>query len=397
MRAVITAREIGTPIPRIPLRLANLPEFEGYLQPVIAAEKVRYVGEPIAVVVADSRALAEDALAGIVADIENLPPVPDRHAAEAAQSLLFEGRSNRAVRYEVAVGDVDFPVVALHDRPGDGEAEARMTAEALRLRPDRMEAVENGLPQLGGNARSLVVNPDADLVADMRRGYFDQPPRRRETDRVVDDVVDRTGKPACLTHDDGAGPPRPCEGKPDIAGLAPRFPGRDDLLDQLAEIDRLEPRASQLRIGSRCFANVADQPVEPDDILPDYVDQLFAKRRILDPFADKLIICGTFIYLAAIPASGITPWMAVVVMGREMLVTGLRSFLEQRGKDFSAAWSGKIKMVLQCVAAGMSLFYLAWRPEWLWQPLIVAVWLAVASTVYSGIGYIQRAIRLFQQ
>ncbi|MBL9084544.1 MAG: CDP-diacylglycerol--glycerol-3-phosphate 3-phosphatidyltransferase [Planctomycetales bacterium] len=137
----------------------------------------------------------------------------------------------------------------------------------------------------------------------------------------------------------------------------------------------------------------------------DWLDGYFARRwglvtqlgRILDPFADKLIICGTFIYLAAIPASGITPWMAVVVMGREMLVTGLRSFLEQRGKDFSAAWSGKVKMVLQCVAAGMSLFYLAWRPEWLWQPLVIAAWLAVGSTVYSGIGYIQRAIRLFQQ
>jgi aerobic carbon-monoxide dehydrogenase large subunit len=51
VHAVITAADIGA-IPVIPLRLANLPEFKSYLQPVIASDKVRYVGEPIAVVVA---------------------------------------------------------------------------------------------------------------------------------------------------------------------------------------------------------------------------------------------------------------------------------------------------------------------------------------------------------
>ena len=77
VRAVITAAEIGT-IPLIPLRLANLPEFAPYLQPVIANDKVRYVGEPIAVVVADSQALAEDALEAIDVDISPLPPVLSR-------------------------------------------------------------------------------------------------------------------------------------------------------------------------------------------------------------------------------------------------------------------------------------------------------------------------------
>src|SRR4030088_798275 len=69
VRAVITAAEIGETIPLIPLRLANLPEFAPYLQPVIARDKVRYVGEPVAVVVADSQALAEDALEAIDVDI----------------------------------------------------------------------------------------------------------------------------------------------------------------------------------------------------------------------------------------------------------------------------------------------------------------------------------------
>ena len=82
----------------IPLRLANLPEFKGYLQPVIAKDKVRYVGEPIALVVAETQALAEDALEQIEVDIERLPALPDRHVAAHDKSALFDGLSNRAVR-----------------------------------------------------------------------------------------------------------------------------------------------------------------------------------------------------------------------------------------------------------------------------------------------------------
>ena len=108
VHAVITAAEIGENVPVIPLRLANLPEFKAYFQPVIAKDKVRYVGEPLAVVVAETPALAEDALGAIDVDIEPLPAVPDRHAAARDQSLLFEASgSNRAVRYSVAFGDAD--------------------------------------------------------------------------------------------------------------------------------------------------------------------------------------------------------------------------------------------------------------------------------------------------
>ena len=97
----------------------------------------------------------------------------------------------------------------------------------------------------------------------------------------------------------------------------------------------------------------------------DWLDGYYARKynqittlgRILDPFADKVIICGTFIFL--VTTRGCLPigcllqaWMVVVIVGRELLVTALRSFLEERGSDFSANLSGKLKMVLQCVAAG---------------------------------------------
>jgi len=127
--------------------------------------------------------------------------------------------------------------------------------------------------------------------------------------------------------------------------------------------------------------------------------------RIFDPLADKLIICGTFIMLAAVPEMnavpwGLRPWMVVVIVGRELLVTALRSFIEQRGGDFSARKSGKLKMFVQCLAAGVCLFYLACdTPESCWAGclptlLVGTVWAAVGLTIYSGLVYIWAAWKL---
>ena len=111
VHAVITARDIGTDgaaIPRIPIRLAPIAGIEKYLQPVIAVGKVRYVGEPLAVIVADSRAIAEDAAGEIDVRIDPLAPVADWRASEADTSLLFEENgSNVATRYTVGFGDTD--------------------------------------------------------------------------------------------------------------------------------------------------------------------------------------------------------------------------------------------------------------------------------------------------
>jgi carbon-monoxide dehydrogenase large subunit len=107
VHAVITAAEIGA-VPRIPLRLLPLPGTERFLQPVIAAERVRYVGEPIAVVLADSAALAEDGVEAIVLDIEELPPVADRRASGQHDILLFEeSGTNLAMTFTATKGDAD--------------------------------------------------------------------------------------------------------------------------------------------------------------------------------------------------------------------------------------------------------------------------------------------------
>ena len=151
----------------------------------------------------------------------------------------------------------------------------------------------------------------------------------------------------------------------------------------------------------------------------DWLDGYYARKygqvttlgRILDPFADKVIVCGTLIFLVAIPEMtadpfGLKAWMVVVIVGRELLVTALRSFIEQRGSDFSAKMAGKLKMVFQCIAAGVALLYLSYpspaagsppdAPVWVWLPLVVSIWIAVFLTVYSGIGYMMAAVRLLR-
>lgn len=108
VHAVITAADIGGTIPVIPLRLAPIEGLEKYLQPVIAHDKVRYAGEPVAVVVADSRALAEDALEHIELDIEALDPVTDWRVSATDRTVLFEQNgTNVATRYTAAIGDAD--------------------------------------------------------------------------------------------------------------------------------------------------------------------------------------------------------------------------------------------------------------------------------------------------
>lgn len=110
VHAVYTAQDIagannGT-MPRIPLRLSPLPELVPFEQPVMAQDKVRYVGEPIAMVVADDPARAEDALDVIEFDIEPLPAVPNRRASGKDEVLLFEEHgTNRTMTYTARKGD----------------------------------------------------------------------------------------------------------------------------------------------------------------------------------------------------------------------------------------------------------------------------------------------------
>ncbi len=175
--------------------------------------------------------------------------------------------------------------------------------------------------------------------------------------------------------------------------------------------------------------------------LTDVADGALARRwkvvsvfgRVVDPFADKMLVLGAFVMLAghgfslfrgwgqlnhppdrAIllvhQISGVAPWMVVVILARELLVTTIRAVLEGRGIDFSASKSGKAKMLAQSVGIpviiGMVMLtekdayrWLSYpdqveRPDQMLQAQI-ALWTAWAITLItaaSAVPYITRAI-----
>src|SRR5258708_7060978 len=108
VRAVITAADIGAPVPKIPLRQEPLPDLKRFEQQVIADTKVRYVGEPIAVVLAESPAAAEDALEAIELNVESLPVIADCDTSGQNGVLLFEEHGTNLATVLTAVrGDAD--------------------------------------------------------------------------------------------------------------------------------------------------------------------------------------------------------------------------------------------------------------------------------------------------
>jgi len=152
----------------------------------------------------------------------------------------------------------------------------------------------------------------------------------------------------------------------------------------------------------------------------DMVDGYIARRykvqsafgRIADPFVDKIIVCGALAYFLSdaflVPdgggglanVTGWRPWMVVLVLGRELLVTGMRSFSESHRVPFAATWSGKVKMFLQCTAIGWSLFFVGhWWPDgpaWTEAVRDGLAWTAALFTGVSGLVYIRRAYHLLR-
>jgi CDP-diacylglycerol---glycerol-3-phosphate 3-phosphatidyltransferase len=146
--------------------------------------------------------------------------------------------------------------------------------------------------------------------------------------------------------------------------------------------------------------------------ITDALDGHFARRwdvvslfgRVMDPFADKLLILGSFVFMAGpafvnsdgVNLTGIEPWMAVLILARELLVTTLRGVYERAGVDFSAKMVGKLKMVLQSAVIPAILLILAFSPANPGTPsryaILALAWSVVIVTVWSGVPYIQRAM-----
>ena len=110
--AVLTAAELQAATP-IPIRLAPLPGFDRFLQPPIASGDVRYAGEPVAVVIAEDRYLAEDAAARVALEYDVRPAVADAHRALTDDVVIHAGvGTNVASQYTVSRGDPDAAFAA---------------------------------------------------------------------------------------------------------------------------------------------------------------------------------------------------------------------------------------------------------------------------------------------
>lgn len=179
--------------------------------------------------------------------------------------------------------------------------------------------------------------------------------------------------------------------------------------------------------------NLYRYPYGPDWVLPtafvvfivaavtDWLDGYLARRwhvesafgRIMDPFCDKVLTIAAFICLSGprfvIPepvvvrghetlttVSGIYPWMVVLILARELLVTGIRDEMESQGVKFGAKLSGKLKTLIQLVAIPVLLVIVWLEPRehgdfWLVYLRRIVVYAVVLVTLVSGWPYVVQA------
>jgi CDP-diacylglycerol--glycerol-3-phosphate 3-phosphatidyltransferase len=122
--------------------------------------------------------------------------------------------------------------------------------------------------------------------------------------------------------------------------------------------------------------------------------------RVADPAIDKVLICCGFIFLVKHADQFVMSWMAAVIVGRELVVTALRSFTESRGTVFHATFWGKSKMTVQFVT--LAYLILLVTAGWTEEPVLKAigialVWTTVVVTVLSGLVYLVQAERLVRR
>jgi CDP-diacylglycerol--glycerol-3-phosphate 3-phosphatidyltransferase len=136
--------------------------------------------------------------------------------------------------------------------------------------------------------------------------------------------------------------------------------------------------------------------------ITDGIDGYLARKRgqittlgmLLDPLADKLMVTAAFIALVQFNPAIVAPWVAVIVIGREFLVNGLRSIAATEGFTIDASDLGKLKMVVQIVSVVAAILDHRWQTISLGRFVlsirliaIMAVWFMVTVSLVSAIDY----------
>ena len=133
----------------------------------------------------------------------------------------------------------------------------------------------------------------------------------------------------------------------------------------------------------------------------DWLDGYLARKwelstdlgRLVDPFVDKVIICGAFIIFVHVAEEVIAPWMVIIIVAREFLVSSIRGFSESKGIKFASNIWGKTKMFIQSWTICAMLLYYAHFKNIGWAECMVTVfmWITIIVTVASGITYVYSA------
>jgi phosphatidylglycerophosphate synthase len=145
-----------------------------------------------------------------------------------------------------------------------------------------------------------------------------------------------------------------------------------------------------------------------------HVESVFG--RIMDPFCDKVLILGAFIYLIGprfavrewveensffTMATGVYPWMVVLILARELLVTGIRGVIESMGLSGASNWSGKAKMILQSIVVPIVLVlvvnFRTHETPWAMWACHILVYATLIVTVWSGMPYITGLRKIMMQ
>lgn len=137
-------------------------------------------------------------------------------------------------------------------------------------------------------------------------------------------------------------------------------------------------------------------------VITDYADGWLARKRgevtalgqLLDPIADKVLVFSAF--LSFVEMKILPAWMVILMLTREVLVTGFRLLGATRGVTLAASRGGKNKAALQAASVTMILVFLAaaetpfWNPDWTLSALAwirCAMLIVVFATLASGISY----------
>jgi cardiolipin synthase len=136
------------------------------------------------------------------------------------------------------------------------------------------------------------------------------------------------------------------------------------------------------------------------DILDGYFARMWGQQssfgRMLDPIADKLLVAACLLMLAADGTiRGWSLWAAIIILCREILVSGLREYLAELRVSVPVSWLAKLKTVLQLVAIG---FLLAGEAGDKVVPFVSAIgltllWIAALLTLYTGYDYFKAGVR----